>query len=95
TTWNQVNNVAQTEVELGTGAPTSTPTGTDPVIYVDTASGDVYSWDGTTWNLISVDTVGVETGSGAPTSTPTGGQPVVYVDLTNGDIYTWDGSAWS
>ncbi len=44
--------VELSEVERGTGAPASTPTGADPIVYIDEATGDAYSWDGAAWNQI-------------------------------------------
>jgi hypothetical protein len=37
--------VFPTEVERGTGVPGSTPSGGDPLVYIDDANGDMYTWD--------------------------------------------------
>lgn len=44
-------NVQVKEIEQGTGAPTSTPTGTDPLTYLNETNGDLYTWDGAAWNI--------------------------------------------
>ncbi len=41
------------EIESGSGIPLSAPTGTDPLIYVDDSTGDLYTYDGSTWNIVS------------------------------------------
>jgi hypothetical protein len=44
-----VNNI---EIERDSGAPTSSPTGSQAVVYIDESSGDLYTWDGSSWNLV-------------------------------------------
>jgi hypothetical protein len=40
------------EVERGSGAPSSTPTGTEPIVYVNEANGNLYTWNGAAWSLV-------------------------------------------
>ena len=37
------------EIDKGSGAPSGTPTGQDPIIYIDTDNGNIYTWDGDSW----------------------------------------------
>lgn len=46
----KVNNI---QVERGTGAPVSTPTGSQAIVYVNEANGDAYTWDGAAWNILA------------------------------------------
>jgi len=39
-------------VERGAGVPVSTPTASDALMYIDTDTGNLYSWDGVAWNAI-------------------------------------------
>jgi hypothetical protein len=82
-------------LSTGTGAPTATSPADAEAgdIYVDEATGNIYSHDGTSWVDSSASN---STGTGAPTATnpanPEAGD--IYVDETTGDIYTYDGSDW-
>ena len=44
--------VQTSEIERGSGAPGSTPSGLDPILYVNEDNGDAYTWDGAAWNPI-------------------------------------------
>ena len=76
----------------GTGAPTATsPASPDAGdIYVDESTGDLYTFDGTTWT--KQPEANVDTGTGVPTATdpadPTGGD--IYIDESTGDVYTYN-----
>jgi hypothetical protein len=82
-------------LSTGTGAPTATNPANPQAgnIYVDEATGNIYSHDGTSWVDSSASN---STGTGVPTATnpanPEAGD--IYVDETTGDIYTYDGSDW-
>lgn len=43
----------ENEIERGTGTPSSTPTGEDPIVYVDESNGDIYTWDGSSWGTVT------------------------------------------
>ena len=79
-------------IASGTGAPTATsPANPSPGdIYVDEATGDIYTYNGTEW--IPQPGVSITTDTGGPTPTnpanPDGGD--IYVDESTGDIYTYN-----
>lgn len=56
------------DVTVASGVPSSTPTGSDPILYVDTATGDVYTYSGGSWSIVSAgsDTDFVKVGGGSP-----------------------------
>ena len=80
----------------GIGAPTATnPAGPNAGdIYVDEATGDLYTFDGTNW--VPQPGVAINPGAGAPTATnpanPDSGD--MYVDESTGEIYVYDGTSW-
>ena len=79
-------------ISTGTGAPTATsPANPDPGdIYIDEATGDIYTYNGTDW--VAQPGVSITGGTGGPTPTspanPEGGD--IYVDESTGDIYTYN-----
>ena len=62
-------------IETGSGAPAAPPASGDPLLYLDTDSGSVYSWDGTAWEPIGgaggIDGVGVDSISAPASATST------------------------
>lgn len=38
------------EIERDTGVPASSPTGADPLVYINESTGDLYTYDGSGWN---------------------------------------------
>lgn len=83
------------------GAP-----GSNGDVYIDTSTGDVYMYDGTTWVLISPTFVsltgpqgpsglaGLDGGAGAVPPVAPGATGQIYIDTTTGTLYVWDGSSW-
>lgn len=67
--------------QTGVGAPTGPGKAGD--VYVDSATGDIYTYNGTSWVLQKP-----SSGPGAPTIPGTPGN--IYVDSTTGDVYTYN-----
>lgn len=76
-------------VRKGEGVPTDTPSSKDPIFYIDSTTGNAFTWTGAVWEPINDITIN----SGIPSGDPETG-PIVYVDTATGQLYVWDGTAW-
>ncbi len=81
------------EVIQNNTAPSGAPTGTQGNLYLNTATAQLYVWNGSTW-VLQDGTDEVIQGSGAPGSGPGANQGVLYVDTSTGILYAWNGSTW-
>ena len=89
----------------GTGsAAVSGPTGASVIsgdYYFNTSNGDIYQYDGATWQgpLMSTKANKWYTGTGSAGASGPTGQTVLsgdlYLNTTNGDIYEYDGLVWN
>ena len=81
-------------VSSGVGVPTATSPANAEAgdIYVNETTGDIYTYNGTTWTNATTTSTGV----GAPTATTPANAVAgdIYVNETTGDIYTYNGTAW-
>ncbi|MCB0534427.1 MAG: hypothetical protein KDD14_19660 [Saprospiraceae bacterium] len=81
------------EVVQGTTAPGGAPSGMQGNVYLNTATGQLYVWNGTNWVAQDGEDE-IAQGSGAPSLQPGANQGLLYVDTATGTLYAWNGSAW-
>lgn len=82
------------EVVQNTTAPSGAPTGTQGNLYLNTVTGVLYIWNGSTW--VAQDGADeVVQASGAPVGAPGANQGHLYVDTATGILYVWNGSTWT
>ena len=82
--------------ETGTGAPTTSTTGTVGELYVDSNTGKVYVCTDTTGGTYTWEEVGgtsAQTGSTAPTTSTSGDIGQVYVDTSTNTVYVCTGAS--
>lgn len=81
---------AVSEVATGSGVPSGAPA-TGVKLYVDTATKNIYYWDGAAWGQSSA---GALVAAGVPSGAPTSGN-TLYVDSSTGTVYYWNGAVWT
>lgn len=86
------------DITEGTGEPSGAPATGAPSVYQDINTGNLYTWNGTAWTLVTGGGSGgdddIIEGAGAPSTAPGAGQPQVYQNTTTGNLYVWNGSTW-
>jgi hypothetical protein len=79
---------------VASGVPSGVPTNGNS-LYVDSATGIAYYWNGTVWTaLASGGTAEVTSGSGVPVAAPAAGI-IIYIDTATAQQYYWNGTIWT
>lgn len=91
----QVTYTFQTDgagANTGTVNPTAAPATGESNLYLNTATGTLFGWNGLAWVQVCC---GANVAAGAPPITgPVTGRNNIYVNSTTGQISVWDGAAW-
>ncbi|MBC7778087.1 MAG: hypothetical protein H7246_21825 [Phycisphaerae bacterium] len=74
----------------GASNPSGTPSGVQGVIYYNSATGNLFHWNGTTWVVMA----SIISGTTNPSAAPVAGQGPIYVNSNTGMLFVWNGSAW-
>lgn len=82
------------DVTEESGPPSNPPGAGEPVVYVNIDNGNIYTWDGSQWNQVSIGEDDITEAAGPPSVAPGAGEPWVYQNANNGALYIWDGTQW-